>query len=134
MAMGKPQREVLPWVAANIKRFRDERGWSGEELAQRAGLSSVKMIEAGKYTGSVKALIAIADALGVSVNDIIADPGAPLPPALGEFLRTPGAAEIKPAEIEFLKGIHARGRRPTTDSYCWALKSLRDMEPAKRVE
>ena len=120
-----------PVFAVNIQRYRDERGWSQEQLQARAGVSSVKMIESGKQGGRVDTLLKIAAALGVTIGDLFEDRDAPMPDALKEFLETPGAKDVRTEEIEQLKRLRARGHRPTAQTYYWALQMLRSMESTK---
>ena len=56
----------------HVKARRESRGWSQEELAQRAGISraSVSAIEIHRLTPSVAAALALAKALGCGVEDL----------------------------------------------------------------
>jgi transcriptional regulator with XRE-family HTH domain len=58
-------------VVAHIRRSRQERNWTQEELASRAKLSvsTVAKIESGKQNGSRRALRAIASALDFRIGD-----------------------------------------------------------------
>lgn len=64
-------REETP-LCNQIKKFREERGWSQQELAERAGLSraGVSAIETGKLVPSTVAALALAKVFGCSVEDI----------------------------------------------------------------
>ncbi len=55
-----------------VRRFREERGWSQQELAERAGLSrtGVGAIESGRLVPSTAAALALADAFGCRVEDL----------------------------------------------------------------
>lgn len=55
-----------------VKARRRERGWSQEQLARRAGISraAVSAVEIGRLVPSVSAAIGLAEALGVSVEDL----------------------------------------------------------------
>jgi DNA-binding Xre family transcriptional regulator len=57
-----------------VKVWREHRGFSGRELAQRAGVSApyLSQIEGGTKPGSTTALKKVADALGVQIDDLIA--------------------------------------------------------------
>lgn len=56
-----------------VKVWRDYRGLSQKELAAKAGISTayLSQIESGKRTGSAETLRAIADALNLSLDDIV---------------------------------------------------------------
>jgi transcriptional regulator with XRE-family HTH domain len=129
LSMEPKKKRALPMLAHNIKKYRSQRGFSQEELAARSGLSSVKMIESGKNNASLQALMSIANVLGVGLDDLVSgyQVSDPTPTALTCFLASPGAADVTPEEVEQLKQLRARGKRPTEDTYYWALKMLRSM-------
>ena len=56
----------------NIKKFREERVWSQQELADRAGISraGVSSIETGKLVPSTVAALALAKVLGCTVEEL----------------------------------------------------------------
>ncbi len=64
-------REESPLIN-QIKKFREERAWSQQELAERAGLSraGVSAIETGKLVPSTVAALALAKVFGCSVEDL----------------------------------------------------------------
>lgn len=74
------EEELIPADAANrllagespVRVWRELRGLKTGELAERAGLSQafVSQIETGKREGSVGALKALAEALGVTLDDL----------------------------------------------------------------
>ena len=59
-----------------IREFREERGWSQAELAARAKVSpsTVYNWEAGRFEPKATQLRRVAQALGVSMDDIELDP------------------------------------------------------------
>lgn len=67
-------------LRSNVRREREARGWSMSELARTAGLrpSTVYRLETGSQPPRLDSLIAIADALGLAVCDLIGD-GTPSP-------------------------------------------------------
>lgn len=56
-----------------VRVWRQHRGMTAAELAQAAGLSQafVSQIETGKREGSISAMKAIADALAVTLDDLV---------------------------------------------------------------
>jgi transcriptional regulator with XRE-family HTH domain len=59
-----------------LKRFRDSRGWSQRELAQRAGIPqpTIGYLETGRRSGlTVETARRIADALGISIDRLVGD-------------------------------------------------------------
>ena len=60
-------------VGENIRRLREKANLTQRELAKRAGLSSVKMIETGQRLGRHETLGKIAGALGVPVSVLFED-------------------------------------------------------------
>jgi molybdate-binding protein/DNA-binding XRE family transcriptional regulator len=56
----------------HIRQFREERGWSQQELAERAGLSrtGVSAIEMGKLVPSTVAALALAKVFGCTVEEL----------------------------------------------------------------
>jgi molybdate-binding protein/DNA-binding XRE family transcriptional regulator len=73
-----------PLLAPNLVRaYRRQRGWSQEELARRGGISrtAVSAVEVGRIVPSVAAALALARALGCTVEDLFGPAGAgPAPP------------------------------------------------------
>ena len=72
MSKIKNKAELIPDC---LKEERTKRGWSQEELASRAGLDrkTVNRIENARFLPSIETLIAISNALGVSVNVLLGD-------------------------------------------------------------
>ncbi len=56
-----------------LRVWRDYRGMSQSGLARAAGVDRVQLadIEAGRANGSVRTLVALADALGVTLDDLV---------------------------------------------------------------
>ena len=76
-----PDEELVPFELAEriadgvhpVRVWREYRGMTAAELATRSGIaqSYLSNIETGRKPGSVKAMKRLADALGVSVDDLI---------------------------------------------------------------
>ncbi len=77
----EPDQDVIPFELVRrivngdhpVRVWREYRGMKASELAAAAGIvaSYLSNIETGKKTGSVKAMKRIADALDVTVDDLI---------------------------------------------------------------
>lgn len=61
-------------IGERIRTLREERGWDQEETAYRARLASstLSKIECGRHSPRLVTLQAIAEALGVSVAELLA--------------------------------------------------------------
>ena len=66
---------VVKALGKRIRQLRSEKGWSQERLAEEAGMHRTYMwgIEQGMRNPSVRHLIKLADALGLSVKDLFED-------------------------------------------------------------
>jgi transcriptional regulator with XRE-family HTH domain len=71
------ESHVLRLLAERIKSLRTARGWSQEDLAERASMqrSYLADLERGRRNPSVRTLVKIANALAVTVPGLF-DPGA----------------------------------------------------------
>ena len=110
-------------IPARVKELRESRGFSGAELARRASVSQpyLRQIELGiKRNPSAEVLRRLAQALGVTVADIMGTPTSvpataleEAPESLKEFARTRGRRlALRQEDVEMLRGIHYRGRAP----------------------
>lgn len=61
-----------------VRRLRQERGWTQEDLADRVGFDrkSINRVENAAYSPSVDRLFALANALGVTPSELLADADA----------------------------------------------------------
>jgi transcriptional regulator with XRE-family HTH domain len=66
--------DVRRLLARNVKRFRLEKGWSQEELADQAGLhrTYVSGVERGVRNPTITIVAALAKALGVTPAELLA--------------------------------------------------------------
>jgi transcriptional regulator with XRE-family HTH domain len=67
--------DIRKQVGLNVRRLREKRGWSQEEFAFQSGLhrTYISGIERGARNPTVLVLKEMADALGVSPKDLLAD-------------------------------------------------------------
>lgn len=67
------KESVTEAVARNVREARSERGWTLEQLANRSGVSKgmVVQIEQGRTNPSIGTLSKVAEALGVSLPDLV---------------------------------------------------------------
>jgi transcriptional regulator with XRE-family HTH domain len=61
-------------VGDKVRDLRKERGWSQQELADRAGISmqTVSNLETGRHVPGIATLSKIAGALGVGLGELLA--------------------------------------------------------------
>ena len=110
-------------LAEKLKSLREEKKLSVAELAEQSGVSKpyIWQIEDGRRknpTGEV--LRKLASALGTTVPELMGAPAgiredalADMPSALREFVKRRGkACDVRPEDVEMLKLIHYRGKRP----------------------
>lgn len=62
-------------ISESVKSHRTENGWSQLELATRAGLDrkTVNRIENARFSPTVDTLVAVSNALGVTVTDLLGE-------------------------------------------------------------
>ena len=111
-------------VPETLKRLRVGQGLSVADLAGASGISKpyIWQIESGRRQNpSGDKLQRLATALGVTIADLIgASEGIPAealeeaPPSLKEFVTRRGKAlGVRREDVEMLKHVHYRGRRPS---------------------
>ena len=73
--MGTSSTKSIEQISEIVRVHRSENGWSQLELATRAGLDrkTVNRIENGRFSPSVETLLAVSNALGVSVNTLLGE-------------------------------------------------------------
>jgi putative transcriptional regulator len=74
-------RDTVPGFAARLRQFREARGWSLGELARRSGthITSLSKVETEQRAPSLRLALALATALGVSLDELVREPVAPDP-------------------------------------------------------
>jgi transcriptional regulator with XRE-family HTH domain len=60
-------------VAENIRRFRNERGWSQEQLGEAVGVTfqQIQKYENGKNRITIGRLVMICEVLGIDLDEVI---------------------------------------------------------------
>lgn len=68
-------RSVKSWFGASPRKLREERGYSQEELAERAGLhrNYVGGVERGERNVALENIVKLAKALAVGPKDLFVD-------------------------------------------------------------
>lgn len=115
-------------LGRNVRRLCKVRGITLDELAERAGISSVKMMMK-RGSGRTENIAKVAAALGVTVDDLLA-PQREVSSELQEFLDSPLGRDVNATEKDELRDLEVPGRKMTVESYYLALKMLRASEPA----
>jgi len=116
-------------LGCNIRRLRSAKKLTQEELAERAGISSVKMIEK-RGAGRVDSLQKIAVALGVPMTELFKGAETGMPQELVQFLESPMARTVTDEEVGQLRQLAIPGKRLTPEAYHLALLMLRAAEDA----
>jgi len=100
-------------VGAEIRRLREDRGWTGAQLAVYAGMapSAVSQIETGRRSPNTGSLAKIAKALEVEVGDFFPKAEAPLP-----FSPDEGDAQRRFAKVDELAAEYLVGRAEKHDA------------------
>jgi len=106
-----------------IRDLRIDQGWSQAELAERAGVSRqlVSAVESGRHEPGVSAAVALATALGTSVEALFAAErrtiptasvlGGPIPPGSVRAGSVGGRVVVAPVSLlDELDGVVAQGR------------------------
>ena len=120
--------DLMPVVAANLRRLRGEQGRSLSELARASGIAKATLsaLEAGRGNPTIETLSSLATALGVPFGDLLAG-GAPEPVhvvhaaegttvpgtanTLRLIVRLPGNAADRALRGTLPAALQARGRR-----------------------
>lgn len=130
-------------IGRRIKKFRDEKGMSGAELAARAGISRSYLSELENGKGehkrpSANVMYAVGKALGVSMSELlgrplITQPSAHRPMSLLKFAEQ---HRIPEADVDMLASIRFRGDAPQTPerwSFIYnAIKTSVSLDPKRR--
>jgi XRE family aerobic/anaerobic benzoate catabolism transcriptional regulator len=71
---GRADTSVIEGIGANVRRLRERSGMTARQAAQRSGLSPrfYSLLEAGRANIAVGRLAAVAEALGVSLAELVA--------------------------------------------------------------
>jgi transcriptional regulator with XRE-family HTH domain len=114
-----------------LRRLRKERGLTQQDLADRAGLSTLGMLETRKGLPNCKTAVSLAEALEVDIDKLLGIE-KPIPQALISFLESPSGKNANDEEREYL--VHHVPMRcgPTEETYWVALQMLRTMENNKK--
>ena len=117
----KGLREQIHVDGAKIRALRQERGWTQKELLLRSLVdqSTISYLESGRNkAASIRTMVALARAFGVSVDDLFVPPTnpTPVPPPDPQLERIKSLLkDLTPAEldqaIDFARFILARRRR-----------------------
>jgi transcriptional regulator with XRE-family HTH domain len=69
------EQETIATLARAVRRYRSERGWSIDQLVGHAGVSkgAIVALENGTTNPSLGTIVRLADALGVSITDLLED-------------------------------------------------------------
>jgi transcriptional regulator with XRE-family HTH domain len=111
-----PARDVLPAVAANLRRLRTRKGFSLERLARASGVSRAMLgqIELAQSAPTINVLVRIATALRTPLSALLGSDGES--PAL--VVREHGAARLVSADGRFVsRPLFPFGRGPRRSEF-----------------
>jgi transcriptional regulator with XRE-family HTH domain len=137
------QSEKQSVIGVNIRAYREEVGMSLNQLAERSGiskgyLSALENEERGTRRPSGETLYAIAEALGVTMSDLmgrrlLTEGPAEIPSSLEEFAEEAGLPQ---RDVAMLAAIEFRGESPKTKerwSYIYnAIRTSGDLDRSPR--
>jgi len=74
LARGYVMTEELKQVGTRLRAYRHSKGWTLEELAERAAMSAstLSRLESGKRQASLELLLPLTRQLGISLDDLVA--------------------------------------------------------------
>jgi len=116
-SMARKKRERSTEVGRKIKELREEREWSLSELAKLASVSRSYLyrIEIGKSSPTEDKLRSIANALGVTLSNLLEDikpfDEMEIPDSLRKFAQE---ENLPSADIEMLAKLSYRGNQPAS--------------------
>lgn len=128
-------KDELPPLAANVARFRAERGWTLQEAGAASGVSFqlISMIEKGtRPNPTLDSLLGLSQAYGVSIEDLIA-PDVPTPAPLQELIESGLIGDVTTDELRQLrlaKGL--LGREPDREDYFALVQVIRAKRSSTR--
>lgn len=118
----------LKEVGPRLRGYRNDRGWTLDELAERAQISAstLSRLESGKRQASLELLLPLTRELGIRVDDLLPapplDPRVQRPPIIRDgFVMLPLTAENSPTrayKITYEPGANRPSPR-THDGYDW---------------
>mgnify|MGYP001988670062 CR=1 FL=1 len=97
--LDKKTRKLLKMLAKRVREARTERGETARELAERAGLSLrfYSQLEAGEANIAIGRLAGVADALQLTLSELLAESAEPAPRAIALVgLRGSGKSMVGP--------------------------------------
>lgn len=108
-------------VGEAVRRLRDERDMTQQQLADRSGLGfqHISMLERGERPNpTLDTMTAIATGFGIDLVEFLAEAEGPLPPALQKYLSSESAPrDITAAEIRKLRLARVVLGKKHPDSY-----------------
>jgi len=102
------------WFKDRLRELRTQAGLSRQDLADKAGmkLNGIRDLEQGINKPSLDTIIALCQALAVTCNDLLQEPGDLPPPAAGRPRKMPQADTEEPAVAPT---ADKPARKPTAD-------------------
>lgn len=130
-------------IGRRIRRFREEKGLTAAQLAERASISRSYLSELENGKGdhkrpSAEVMYRIGKALGVSMSELLGRPLITEPPRKrpASLERFAAKYNVPQSDVDMLAGIRFRGDPPQTEER-WAfiynaIKTSASMDPPRR--
>lgn len=119
-----------------VRRYREALGYTLTDLARESGVSRsyLYQVESGESSPTEEKLLALANALGVTANELLGivdeHTDVDIPDSLATFARQ---AKLRPDEVRMLARINYRGKRPSSvEGWHYLYSAIRATSEAER--
>lgn len=137
MPGGTPRHQPLEVLGRRIARFRGDRGWTQQQMADRLALSrtAVSHIEADLTQPGERTVILLAGLFGMEPLELVAETLYPLakaerlPPVTTRYTEVELQLRLLDADLALLDALERGTRRAVLEGWCAALRTLSETAP-----